>query len=222
MTIIIFVLELIILYFISQLIKRKISGRIYGVLKSKKWTAIVYAILFLPGTFIHEISHFLAALLLFVPVGNIDLTPNIEVEEIKLGSVAIAKVDPVRRFMVGFAPVIFGLGIILLMGFFLTGNKCIFSWCPGYLIRILISGFIIFQISNSMFSSKKDLEGAWVLLVLILLIAVTLYFLGIRIGFESNSFLIVKISEIVKQINYLLLIPIGVNTFLLTLAKIFR
>lgn len=222
MQFLIFVLEILVLFFLSIRVKRKIVRRLYKLTGNQKWTMVLYAILFLPGTFIHEISHFISALFLLVPVGTIDLTPSLDEERARLGSVAVAKTDPARRFLVGISPLVFGLVFILLLGIFLTGNVCLFSWCPSYLIRILISSYLIFQISNSMFMSRKDLEGAWVLFVFVILLGVVLFFLGVRISFESESFFVTKSLEVIKQINYLLLIPFGINFFLLTVAKIFR
>lgn len=179
----------------------------------------LFAIAFWSGTFIHETSHFLAALLLLVPVGKMELLPNIEEEGgSRLGSVAIAKTDLIRRFLIGVAPLVFGLGIILLLIYFVSTYQFINTWW-GY----ILIGIIIFQIANSMFSSKKDLEGAIVLFILLLVILLILILLGIDIprlfyNLKFNP----KLLEILKYANIFLLVPIIIDTAVLVILKKIR
>ncbi len=141
--------EIASLYFLMRRLLPKLFRRL-GV-----W---LFAILFLPGTFLHEMSHFLTALFLLVPVGTIELMPQRQGDSVKMGSVPIGKTDPIRRTLIGIAPIIFGLGVL-----FVTTPLTIPIW---------VHGFIAFEVGNTMFSSKKDLEGSWILLFLIPLIFV--------------------------------------------------
>ena len=123
-------LEIIALYFLSRRVVRSVFHFFYQFTRRKSWGMYLFAILFLPGTFIHEISHFLAALFLLVPVGKLELIPRFKEEGggVDLGSVAIAKTDPVRRFLIGIAPVVFGLSIIFILLYLVT---MISSVCSG-------------------------------------------------------------------------------------------
>lgn len=165
-------------------------------------------------------SHFLAALFLLVPVGNMELTPK-EKEDGKgfgLGSVAIAKTDPVRRFIIGVAPLIFGLGIIFTSIYFVSINQFIDTWW-GY----LIVGIIIFQIANSMFASKKDLEGAIIFFVLIILVLLLMILLGVDVAsFLVNFKLSTKASDFLINANVFLLVPIVVDALVLIILKKFK
>src|SRR5258708_10781629 len=138
-------------------------------------------------------SHFLTALFLLVPVGQIELVPVIEENGVRMGSVPIGKTDIIRRTLIGVAPILFGLAII-----FITISLPI-SW----FIRV----YIAFEIGNTMFSSERDLEGVIPFLVFLIIVYIILYFLGVRISFPINM-------ELFKTADIFLLIPIGVDLLL--------
>jgi len=75
--------------------------------------------LFFPGTVIHELAHLLAAGLLFVKTGSMEIIPKVMDDEIRLGSVQVAKTDPFRRTIIGVAPVLLGMAIIFGILFYL-------------------------------------------------------------------------------------------------------
>lgn len=206
----IFLLEIILLYFLSGRITKKVSGLIYKLTKSKKWTIWLTSVFFLPGTFLHEISHFLTALVLFIPLGKINFTPEFENDEVRLGSVEIGKTDFLRRFIVGVAPVVFGVGFIYLVLLYTASNTLLSN-----LWVLLLVSYFVFEIGNTMFSSRKDMEGAWKLLVLILVLGAAFYFLGSRVYVSEGSFLSTGFIEILKLGNIFLAVPIVIDLLLL-------
>ncbi len=141
-----------------------------------KWTVSILAFIFLPGTFIHELAHFLMAHLLLVPVGKMELLPKQEGESVKLGSVSIGRCDPLRRLLIGIAPFLAGTTIII-MTLFIAERESL--WSINYMVLIIL--YILFEIGNSMFSSKKDLEGAIVVVGFVMIMTFVLYFLGVRV-----------------------------------------
>lgn len=92
---------------------------IYLVLKSKiKFFSFgIFTLFFLLGTFIHELSHFLMAKILFVPVGNFSLFPKFKGRIIELGSVTVAKTDLIRGSLIGLAPLFISLAGIYYLYF---------------------------------------------------------------------------------------------------------
>src|SRR5688572_24943167 len=110
---IIFVLEFILLFFLSKRLIRALSLTIFKITKSQNVVINTLAVIFLPGTIFHELAHLLTAGVLLVPVGEISVIPEIEENGVKLGSVQIGKVDPFRLTIVGVAPVLLGLSAIL-------------------------------------------------------------------------------------------------------------
>jgi hypothetical protein len=212
----IFLLELIILFFLSRKVTKKLGKFIFKLTKSEKWTVYFMSILFLPGTFIHEISHFLTALILLVPVRQIELLPKVEEGKVVMGRVPIAKVDFVRRTLVGTAPLFVGLGVIFATIFFITSEG--FLTNPFYTFLV---GYLVFEAGNTMYLSKKDVEGLWVSIVVFGLIFAALYFIGFRISQESFLFG-ERAMSLVKTANIYLAVPILIDFLLLLVMSFFK
>lgn len=170
----ILVIIITVLFFISKLTIKKIAQFFYRLTKNKNTTIYLLSFLFFPGTVVHELSHAAMAALLQVNIGDISLWPNIDGDQVKLGSVQIERTDFIRRFIIGVAPVIFGVALLYAVVFFtLTYNKAV-------ILNYIIAGYSIFTVSNSMYSSKRDMEGALEFLILLLCILVTALVLGFR------------------------------------------
>ena len=125
------------------------------------------AILYLPGTFLHEASHYIFAKLLGVPVGRFSLLPRFEGKGFVMGSVSIQKTDPLRETIIGIAPFVMGclmLGILTYL--------FILNW--GMEVD-LIFGYLILCVLNTMWLSRSDLSPKR-FFVLILLLALVLFF----------------------------------------------
>lgn len=211
--VLLFFFQLLFLFLLSRLVHRRISHFFFSVTKSIKMTVSVMAFLFLPGTLLHEISHFLMAHLMFVPVGEMTLTPKIEGTSVRLGSVMIGKTDPLRRLLIGVAPFLIGTCIILGTLFLAQEYQ---AWKNIWLSIGII--YILFEIGNTMFSSKKDLEGAVSLVILLTVIISLLFILGIRIPLDTIQQIF---SDTVVHTFYqgviFLSIPIGIDLLLIFL-----
>ncbi len=169
------------------------------------------AFLFLPGTFLHELSHFLMAKALRVRTVGFTLIPKIGSDSIVLGSVGIEKPDPIRRFLIGIAPFLIGTTLLLFgIHFFNSLNLPLNS--PYTLIFI----YALFTISNTMFSSKKDLEGALELLLIALLIVGLLFLLGFRIDATTLPLPLTLLEQSIR----LLLIPLGIDLVVLIITMV--
>ena len=210
----VFLFLLILLFLLSRLLHKELSRSLYALTKSQKATVNIVAFLFFPGTLLHELSHFLMAKLLFVGTGKIALLPQMEQNRVTLGSVQIEKTDPFRRLMIGGAPFLVGVLVIIILLVFSEQNQ----WWGQTLPTILII-YTLFEVGNTMFSSDKDMEGAFTVALFFLLFGGLLYFLGFQV-FEAFDALISgeKIQLSLRQGSYYLLYPLGVNLlFLLTL-----
>ena len=207
--VILLAIETLILYLLARRTTSKIFNLIFRLTKKHKLTTCLFALLFLPGTFVHEMSHFLFALFLLVPVGQIELMPEFQENGIKMGSVPIGKTDLVRRSLIGVAPIILGLAIILGSIFFIYQHLMLNS-----ILALVIIGYLSFEVGNTMFSSKKDLEGIIPFLVILALFTVVLYLLGVRINLEINS-------QIFKLADLFLLVPIAIDCLVLLLKNPF-
>ena len=186
----IFVLELGVLFFLSKKLTKLIFRNLYRLTKNRERSIYLMALIFLPGTFLHEVSHFITALFLLVRVGELDLIPEVEDGGVKMGSVAIGKSDFLRRFLIGIAPILVGLTVIFgALNYVSTHNL---QYNPLVIVGLF---YLLFQIGNTMFSSKRDMEGVLYLVVFLVFLVVIVYLLGLRIsitevfGFIDNNLL---------------------------------
>lgn len=210
--------ELFVLFLLSRQLQKKLSQFLFSITHSMKWTVSLLAFIFLPGTIIHETAHYLMAHLLFVPVGKMELLPKLEGTSLKLGSVAIAKTDPFRRLLIGVAPFLVGTSIIIFTLF--TAEQL--NW---WKMTVAVIGifYVLFEIGNSMFSSNKDLEGAIVVVLFVLLVVILGYVLGVRISLgDIERVLSDQTIHVFYQGVMYLLLPLGLDIGLiivLTLAN---
>lgn len=147
-------IEFITLFFLAKLFTRSLSKLLFALTKSETVTIQILSFFFLPGVVIHELSHMLIAVALFVPTGEIEFFPKIVEHNVKLGSVAIGKTDPVRRAVIGLAPIIVGIAIFFVAAAFYSQSQY-----KVISLETLILFYLVFEVGNTMFSSTRDLEG---------------------------------------------------------------
>jgi len=184
---------------------------IYRLTGNKRISIIIYSILFFPGTFIHEMSHFLTALFLLVPISDVHILPRFkEDDKVKLGSVETQKVDFIRNFLVGTAPFIFGIVII-----FTLSNLFIKQYFPLNSYMTFLFGYIIFQVANSMYLSGADMIAGWEFIVFLLFIFGIGYFLEVRLNFIHFD----NFTYLIGEISKYLLFPIFADMILIVILK---
>ncbi len=134
------------------------------------------------------------ATILFVPVGRIHILPEIVEDKIHMGTVSTAETDIFRRTLVGLAPFIVGTAIIF---YSLTLER---TWLIYYLI---------FEVSNTMFSSSEDLKESWGLfVVLAIIIIICLYY------FDFSG-----LFPIAQKGVFLFSVPLAVNFFAFLITR---
>lgn len=148
----------------------EVSGTSLLVFGTTKPGVILYSIFFLPGTIIHELSHWIVAEILQVRTGEITIFPDLDDlgETRRLGSVATEKTDPVRGFLIGVAPFVTGLAILMILGSLLILEWNHFVW---WKVAFLVYGIMV--IGNSMMISKED-RRTWPVIIVILALVTTL------------------------------------------------
>lgn len=177
-------------------------------MRDEKLVYYLVALLFFPGTIIHEFSHFFAALILFLPVKEIRIFPQIENHSIKLGTVYYIKKDFFRGLLVGIAPL---FGAIL------------FFWTISHLTINLFFYYLIFTISTTMFSSKKDLEDLLYLIPFFLFIFLIFYIFNLKIDFIVNFALNNKgLINFLKRVNFFLFLSIIINFVIFAILKLLQ
>ncbi len=211
----ILLIELGFLFYLSSRLTIVISQLLFSVIRNNKITTYIFALLFLPGTFVHEMAHFLMAAVLLVPVGDVEFLPEMREGTIKLGSVVIASVDPFRRSLIGAAPFILGCALMLgLLHFF--GQTALHTWW-----QMVLLGYAVFQIGNTMYSSKKDLEGSLIVVLFIAVIVLALSLLHVDVvGILEKGILYFKLIPVFQLCSFLLLVPIVIDIVCITCAHL--
>lgn len=203
------IVEIIVLFLLSRFMSKSLSG-----FMSLNFLSLI----FLPGIIIHELSHVFVASILFVPVGDMEFVPKRVGDSAKLGSVEIGKTDPIRRALIGFAPVLVGLLIVIGGVYLASVNLSFFQDMNPYLYvgAILLIAYLLFAISNTMFSSSRDMEGTVEILVALLIVFTAAYILGFRISLTFlDKIFIQEIVSVIQKSTFFLLVPIILDILIL-------
>lgn len=178
---------------LKRWINRHLQGLGFLIWGDSDMGTLLYFLTLLPGIVVHELSHWLTAKLLGVKTGKISIWPSHKAQgRIRLGSVQVARVDPLRSSLIGLAPLISGAAIIFLIGDQALGLsqpiETLFSANWGGLRASLASYslasdfwiwlYIIFAISNAMLPSESDRGAWWPMLGIVVFISVLGYVSG--------------------------------------------
>lgn len=197
--------QLIILFFISHMTTNSFFHFLRLLTQNEKFTFSLVAILYLPGTIIHEMSHFFAALILFLRVRDVCIFPSVQKNYIKLGSVTYERKDFIRGFLVGIAPLGGGMLVLYSIGFF--------HFFPShYFFLNVLFIYIIFAVSSTMFSSSQDLVDFLYMIPLFVIAAGFVYIFHIDIArVAENRLFVSQILPLIKTINIYLLFSLIIN-----------
>jgi len=211
-----FLLLIVSTYFISR---KSINSFFYFLnifIKNRKIVFSIISVFFFPGTIIHELAHFFCAIVLMLKIKEVNVFPKIEGNSIKLGSVIYEKKDTLRGILVGMAPIILGLGIFLWLSFF-----NLFPHDDFYINILLI--YLIYIVSTTMFSSKRDLVDIVYLIPLLIVLSAVIYVFNIKIDFVFNNLSFINNATLILgRINYYLLISVVINIMLIVIFNLFN
>ncbi|MFH1336216.1 MAG: hypothetical protein ABII96_06835 [Candidatus Zixiibacteriota bacterium] len=153
---------------------------------------VIWSLIFLPGTLVHEVSHFLAAALTGARTGKIEIFPKYLEDEsgenksthVALGSVQTQKLNPLQGFLVGIAPFISGMALLIWLASLLqTGFADRNTWL------LVLEGYLFFTIANSFFPSWSDIRQTLPFVIISLVVALLAWYFGFQIFLNSNSFI---------------------------------
>lgn len=218
MNFIFFVLFILLLYSVSIRLTSSIYGLTFLVSRSQRLALGILSLILLPGTIIHEMSHFLAATMLRVPTGKMSIFPEaLEQGKVRAGKLEISDCDPFRKTIIGIAPMLVGLTLIYFIGEFFFSS---FSLTTNHQQLTAIIGFyFLLTVSATMFSSPKDLESLIIVLPILTILFLFFYFIGLRITLTGN--IIDVIENLVKKLNFALIISIVANFLIVIICTFF-
>ncbi|MBI4066194.1 hypothetical protein HY411_00605 [Candidatus Gottesmanbacteria bacterium] len=216
-------IELLFLYLLSRRLIQAIYRMVFTIARSRTVSLSLVTILFFPGTVVHELAHLFVAEVLRVRTGKLTLVPDVPGEasaksgslegtEIKAGGVMIAQTDPLRRTLIGLAPVYVGVAVLTALSYFFQQFNNVTIITIGIL-------YIMFAVSNSMFASREDMKGVIPFTITVGLFAAAGYIAGFRVGLTGE--LLTRITLIIQTLVRNLGMVIGVNLVVLATTSIF-
>lgn len=209
----------LLLFFSIYLLTPHINTTVYQIAliltRSKNFSLGILIAFLLPGTIIHELSHFIIATLLFVPTGSFSILPKIEQGRIKAGSLKHADTDPIRRTLIGIAPMLVGLCIIYMVGSLVLNPPA--GEQISNVAFLFFVFYFLFIISISMFSSRKDLEVAVFVIPIFILLFVLFFLHGLTVSFSEDA--AQKIGNVFSQLDTYLLITLAIDTAVYLTSK---
>lgn len=153
-----------------------------------------------PGTIVHELAHLFTAEILGVHTGKLSLAPD-DIREYETesergtrqgfsmaaGSVMVAKTDPIRRTLIGIAPLVVGLPTLTIISYYALPyvmtilDRLTKGSIPGIAETSVMIGSLwaIIAVSASIFPSPEDMHGVWPVIITLVLFTVPLFFFQI-------------------------------------------
>lgn len=213
---IVFFAQLLLIYLVSKNLATELFYLFRKFIRVEKVIFILISLIYIPGTILHELSHFFMAAALLLKVRDISILPEFESNYIKLGSVTYERKDFLRSVVVGIAPLFGGIA------FFYTFS--VIKIFPGdnLFLNILLI-YLFFAISSTMFSSKQDLVDFIYLIPFILIVCIFIYIFQIDIRIIiRNEKIVASMIKFFKDINLYLFLGVIVNLSLLAILRIFN
>jgi len=202
---------LIALYLTKKQMTSDLTRLIHRLGGQRRVVIVVWSIIFLPGTIIHEISHFLAAAFTGARTGKIEILPEYLEDEgkddshhtVALGYVETQHLNPIQGFLVGIAPFISGLILLVFLASLMKENYLVKNYPP-----LFLQVYLFFTIANSFFPSWTDIKQTLTLVVLAITAVFGAWFLGVQFTIGSKSL----IWDILGSLWPALLLSIAINS----------
>lgn len=217
----IILISLIFLYVSKRLVTRQLSKLIRKFGGGNRAIIWLWSIIFLPGTILHEVSHFLVAAATGARTGGVEIFPDIlekdwEAEEkgkgTVLGYVQTQKLNPIRGFLVGLAPFISGLALLIWLTSLLQT-----SFDSRAYTLFFLEVYLFFTIANSFFPSWSDIKQTLPLLVILAISLGIALFFGFHLQFVQAW---PQIQNLAAVLSLALLLSVIVNTLVLSILFI--
>ena len=212
----------------------------YALTHNERWAVLIHAILILPGTILHELSHWVACKLLGVQTMGISIFPSLDDQVNGVRGWVKSngyRVGALRRSLIGAAPLFSGSIVLLLIGHVLFGIPDLVSAADsGDLAAVLnlveasrqvpwfgLWFYLAFAVANSMVPSAADQESWPVVLALTAGIALFLVLVGLQewlawafLGPVSRLTLYLALAfTLATAVNLIIMLALGLVELLL-------
>lgn len=215
------IIGLFALYLTNRRMTLELSRLIHRLGGNQNVVIWIWSIIFLPGTIIHEISHFLAAAVTNARTGKVEILPEfiediLDEEEgernVRLGSVQVQRLNPLQGFLVGMAPFISGSILLVWLASLMR-----VGYLSGSFYSLALQTYLFFVISNSFFPSWTDIKQTLPLITLAIIVVLITWFFGFQFTVNSLSPIWEILDAMTKAIlisNLLNLVIVGALSLL--------
>jgi hypothetical protein len=204
---------------LQQWLHRHIQGFAFALTGNPGCALRLLFYLLLPGIYLHEASHYIAAKILIVDVRKFNVgIGNSRKKQVSLGSVQIARSDPFRESLIGAAPFIVGITAIWLIVSLGFGVNAANLSMEQWIARVGASShdwttwaflYLIFAVSTAMIPSESDREPWGLVLIVAGVLISVLLLLGWMPRVPPD--LVSLARHILDALTFSLSIAVGVN-----------
>lgn len=194
---------------------------------------IIWSLIFLPGTIIHEMSHLFAAAVTGTKIGKVEIFPELprggigaefdqRKRSVHLGYVQTQELGLFRGFLVGTAPLFIGLGLLVWISSTLKVTGFRFHPPAGEAgVPDLLKLYLFFTMANSLFPSWVDIKHALPLIILGAIAGISLYFSGVNMALTPDSPVLIAISSLSKALTLSVVINFSILLIVWLMNSIF-
>ena len=189
MTFLIFLAECALIFLTSRYVLHELWHRIHRTVKNTSVSFYLLSLIYLPGTFAHELSHFVTSVILFVKPHHMNLLPHAHESDnyyhLRFGFVQHEKTDPFRGSIIGLSPLFAGF-----LFFYTTFRYELFP--AGTLLMNILLVYFFFSIASTMFPSRDDIRDIPIVLLIILAGMTVLFVFNIDIVPYMRSHYVIR------------------------------
>jgi hypothetical protein len=235
-TLIILAIAMVSLAWLSRQLSVRTQLVVYFATGSLDLATLAIFLLLLPGVFVHELSHWLAAKLLGLRTSRFRVWPKRHKDRIGLGSVSVQRGGTWRDSAVGMAPLFTGSILLALVGAAVfQSDMMLDQLAQGRLLDTLgaffdaltqpdgaVWAYALFVIGNSMMPSRSDRQPLRLLLIYVAFAALIYVVVGLPIDPITAllGWLIPAIQLLVGSLLFVILLDIFVVAGLFLLETI--
>ncbi|MBA4379092.1 MAG: hypothetical protein C0393_00105 [Anaerolinea sp.] len=176
------IIILVLLVLLQRWLHREIQAFFLILTRHPEVTSVIFALIFLPGVFLHELSHYVMARLLGVRTGRFSIIPRpMPGGQLRLGYVETARGGIVKDALIGAAPLVSGCVFVAFAAIYRmemptlwellrNGQFELFWMGVSFLPKIhdfWLWFYLTFVISSTMMPSSSD-RHAWLPLGLVI------------------------------------------------------
>ena len=208
------------LWFVRQ-VHAGLQELFFLLTEHKVLAVYLFQVLLLPGVLLHELSHYAAAMVLGVRVRKLSFQPQVRGDRIQMGAIVMDEPDFVRGLLIGFAPLLLGSLVVVLIGQRVFDVGHVVAAATASDLRGLVSAvrdvfrvndawiwlYVVFAVSNAMLPSESDRASLWPMLAFVGVIAAVSVLAG------WGPALISSLSDPVETALGGLLIAFGITLF---------